>query len=93
MLIIRTAWVTVSNPSIGSPPTRWLGESGRDQVRMFLLKIDQLAQQPVVFLIRNLRLCVDVIKRVVVMQLLAKLLDALLIGFRHGGDFTEAGTG
>jgi hypothetical protein len=59
----------------GCPPTRWVGESGVAAPDVRLQRL-QLAKQPVVLGVRDLRIIEDVVAVVVVVQLAAQLLGA-----------------
>ena len=53
----------------GRPPTRCVGESAVPQLRVLLLQAAQLAQQVVVVRVRDLRVVLDVVAVVVVLDL------------------------
>ena len=68
-------WRTLTNPSRGLPPTRWVGESGGGKLRMLGLERLQAAHQGVVFGVGDFGLVEDVVQVFVAAQLFAKRLD------------------
>ena len=60
----------------GSPPTRWVGESGRQQLRVLALERAQLVEQRVVGVVGDLGVVEDVVPVAVVGELLAQLRGA-----------------
>ena len=71
---------TLTKPSRGLPPTRWVGESGVEQLGMLGFQIAQLAHQRVVFGVADLGLVQHVVQALVMAQRFAQLFDP-------GGDF------
>ena len=61
-----------SGPPAGAP-TRWVGESGVDQLRVCRLQLDELAEEPVVLGVGHLRRILLVIEPVGAGQHLAQL--------------------
>ena len=55
---------------VGVPPTRWVGESGRDELRKRVLERDQLAEQLVVLGVADLGRILDVVEAVGALDLL-----------------------
>ena len=51
---IGSRWRTFSRRPTGSPPTRWVGESGVDELRVVALDRAQLVEQPVVGVVADL---------------------------------------
>ncbi len=75
---IGSRCVTFSSLPTGSPPTRWVGESGVRNSRMLGLDRAQLVQQRVVDVVADLRIVEHVVAVGVVFELRAQLLGARL---------------
>ena len=73
---IGSRCVTFSRRPTGSPPTRWVGESGGRERGVVALDRPQLVEQPVVGVVADLRVVEDVVAVGVVFELLAQLRGA-----------------
>ena len=69
--------MTFSSFETGSPPTRWVGESGVTQLGVLALDRAQLVEQRVVGVVADLGVVEDVVAVAVVRELLAQLGGAL----------------
>ena len=74
---IGSRWRTGSNVSTGSPPTRWVGESGLRSSGCSASSALQLVEQRVVGVVADLGIVEDVVAMVVAGDLAAELLRPL----------------
>ena len=65
----RFEWATGAKSSLGAAPTRWVGESGGDELGVAALERLQLAHELVVFGVRHLGLAEHVVAVAVVLEL------------------------
>ena len=68
---------TLANPSTRRPPTRWVGESMRDEIRIVGFELLELVQEGVELGVGDLRGAVDVVLLLVVANQRAEFLDAV----------------
>ena len=68
-------WRTLTKPSRGLPPTRWVGESGVGQLGMLRPRAPAAAHQGVVFGVGDFGLVEHVVQVLVAAQLFAKRFD------------------
>ena len=71
---------TLTKPSRGLPPTRWVGESGVTSSGWSRFEFLKPPHQRVVFGVADLGLVEDVVQVLVTMQLIAQLVDFLCHG-------------